>query len=72
MAGSGGKVAQVTIKFRDAGTTPISGGDGTVSTQCGPTQRPANAQGATGVIVIWGAPGCPGQAGVPGQHGGHG
>jgi hypothetical protein len=26
-------------------------------------------QGATGVIVIWGAPGCPGASGSAGAHG---
>ncbi len=66
-AGAGGQTSIVTISFQNAGAAPITNGG--VSAQCGPSQRPASVQGATGVIVIWGAPGCPGASGSAGAHG---
>jgi hypothetical protein len=70
VAGVGGPTARVTIVLNGPGVTPITNGG--VAPQCGPSQRPASVQGATGILVIWGAPGCGGQPGVGGAHGGHG
>jgi hypothetical protein len=68
--GPGGPTARVLITFKASGTAPIT--NHADAPTCGPTQRPAIAQGNTGVIVISGAPGCGGQPGNPGAHGGHG
>jgi hypothetical protein len=66
-AGAGGMPGKVIITFKETGTTPITNGG--IAPDCGPSQRPASVQGATGVIVIWGASGCPGSPGVVGKNG---
>lgn len=66
--GAGGATARVRI---NATVTPPRGRIRPVAcrSQCGQSTRPSSANGNTGAIVIWGAPGCGGKAGYPGRGG---
>ena len=67
--GAGGRTGHVTILLLAPGAT-IPSND--VAAACGPTTRPPQATGNTGVISIYGGSGCDGASGQPGNHGGHG
>jgi hypothetical protein len=64
--GAGGATGKVNINFKDGTPAITSGAD---APGCAPTQIPA--EGNTGKITIWGAPGCPGQSGATGKCGGN-
>ncbi len=68
VGGNGGDTSRVQFKIFEGGSwrvLPVHGNNQGTS----PSTRPSNASGDRGTIVIWGAPGPPGQGGPPGQPG---
>ena len=68
--GKGGPVAKVVITLGNS-PTPFSNAVAPPPA-CAPSNRPSGTQGQTGVIQIYGAPGCDGKLGAPGQRGKNG
>ena len=65
--GAGGSTSRVEITFRPS--VPRERFQSGCSDTCGPSQRPPAAVGESGVMAIWGAPGCGGAGGAGGPGG---
>jgi hypothetical protein len=71
--GRGGATSNVRLNVVSATTGElVKEYKGTCDSVCGQSERPLEATGSEGAIVVWGAPGCsgaPGEAGMAGKGG---